>query len=126
MFCDCYLQSFVCVLLCLTLKAPITSAVDDIFFFRENRIDISCELSAWQMIHMKFQDLFSLKKKECRLLQIFLCLVGLVYHCDHLVGEKRAADCFVFHCFITYSRTSVAPTSLGPQKCVRDMGSSSH
>ena len=36
------------------------------FFFRENKIslDILCELSAWQTIHMKCRDLFSLKKKK--------------------------------------------------------------
>ena len=27
-------------------------------------VDISCELSAWQTIHIKSQDLFSLNKKE--------------------------------------------------------------
>ena len=40
-------------------------------------LDISCELSAKQKIHMKYQDLFSLKNKkikilECCLLQILL------------------------------------------------------
>ena len=37
-------------------------------------LDISCESSAKQTIHMKYQDLFSLKIKilECRLLQILL------------------------------------------------------
>ena len=34
------------------------------YFSEKNGIDISCELSAWQMIHMKCQDLFSLKKKK--------------------------------------------------------------
>ena len=32
------------------------------FFFVEIRLGISCKLSAWQMIHMKCQALFSLKK----------------------------------------------------------------
>ena len=39
-------------------------------------LGISCESSAKQMIHMKYQDLFSLKNKrnilECHLLQILL------------------------------------------------------
>ena len=55
----------------LTLKAPITTAVDDnffiLFFFyysEKASLEISCELSAWQMIHMKCQDLFSLKIKK--------------------------------------------------------------
>ena len=64
----------------LTLKAPITTAADDIFFFffqkKKTSLDISCESSAWQMIHMKCQDLFPLKNKkkifECCLLQILL------------------------------------------------------
>ena len=48
----------------LTLKAPITTAADDIlkfFFFnfsKKTSLDISCESSAWQTIHMKYQDLF--------------------------------------------------------------------
>ena len=68
----------------LTLKAPITTAADDnffiVFFFfylsEKTSIDISCELSAMQRIHMKCKDLFSLKNRnfflECRLLQISL------------------------------------------------------
>ena len=66
----------------LTLKVPITTAADDnffLFFFfyfsEKTSLDISCESSAWQMIHMKCQDLFSLKNKkkfECCLLQILL------------------------------------------------------
>ena len=62
----------------LTLKAPNTTAADIFFFFSEKTsLDISCELSAWQTIHMKCQDLFSLKNKkkiffEYRLLQILL------------------------------------------------------
>ena len=35
------------------------------FLFSEKiSLDISYESSAWQMIHMKCQDLFSLKKKK--------------------------------------------------------------
>ena len=33
-----------------------------LFLFKKIRLDISCELSAWQTIHMKCQDLFSNKK----------------------------------------------------------------
>ena len=47
----------------LTFKAPITTAADDIlkffFFFnfsKKTSLDISCESSAWQKIHMKYQD----------------------------------------------------------------------
>ena len=70
----------------LILKVPITTAADDnfllllfffFFFFSEKTsLDISCELSAKQTVHMKCQDLFSLKNKknflECPLLQILL------------------------------------------------------
>ena len=53
-----------------TLKAPVTTAADDnsfIFFFyisEKTSLDISCESSAQQTIHMKFQDLFSLKNQK--------------------------------------------------------------
>ena len=64
----------------LTLKAPITTAADDIhkyffivFFFRKIRLDVSSESSARQRIHMKNQALFSTKDKskklKCRQLQ---------------------------------------------------------
>ena len=48
----------------LTLKVPITTAADDIFFFffffsEKISLDISCE-----SIHIKCQDLFSLKNKK--------------------------------------------------------------
>ena len=64
----------------LPLKAPITTAADDILKYlflnfskktsldiscessaKKTSLDISCESSAWQTIHMKYQDLFSLK-----------------------------------------------------------------
>ena len=56
------------------------TTISFIFLFRfsdKTSLDISCESSAWQMIHMKCQDLFSLKNKkkknlECHLLQILL------------------------------------------------------
>ena len=62
----------------LTLKAPITTAPDDIhkyvfIVFRKKRLDVSSESSARQRIHMKNQALFSsknnVKKLKCRLLQ---------------------------------------------------------
>ena len=67
----------------LTLKAPFTTKADDNFFFffffsEKTSLDISCESSAKQTIHMKYLDLLSLKNKkkikilECRLLHIFL------------------------------------------------------
>ena len=49
----------------LTLKVPITTAADDILkciffnFSKKTSHDSSSELSAWQTIHMKYQDLFS-------------------------------------------------------------------
>ena len=65
----------------LTLKVQITTVADIFIYFffyfsEKTSIDISCESSAWQMIHMKCQDLFSLKnnkkKIEYLLLQILL------------------------------------------------------
>ena len=66
-------------MLILTLKAPITTAADDIYkyfslLFREIRLDVSSESSARQRIHTKNQALFSSKdnskKIKCRLLQV--------------------------------------------------------
>ena len=54
----------------ITLKAPITTAADDIhkYFFHcfseKIRLDISCESSARQRIHMKYQALLSSKDKS--------------------------------------------------------------
>ena len=63
----------------LTLKAPITTAADDIHkkffivFLEKIRLDVSSESSARQRVHMKNQALFSLKDKsenlKCCLLQ---------------------------------------------------------
>ena len=62
----------------LALKAPITTAADDVlkifsWFSEKIRLDVSSESSARQRIHMKNQALFSLKDKskklKCRLLQ---------------------------------------------------------
>ena len=65
----------------LTLKAPNTTAADDIhkYFFilfsEKIRLDVSSESSAGQRIHMKNQALFSwkdkIKKLKCRLLQFW-------------------------------------------------------
>ena len=54
----------------LTLQMLITTAADNslIFFFyfsEKKRLDISCESSAKQMIHMKCQVLFCLKNNTC-------------------------------------------------------------
>ena len=62
----------------LTLKAPITTAADNIHkyfhcFAEKIRLYVSSEPSARQRIHMKIQALFSSKEKskkmKCRLLQ---------------------------------------------------------
>ena len=63
----------------LTLKAPITTAADDIHIFfivfsEKIRLDVSSESSARQRIHMKNQALFTSKDKskkiKYRLLQV--------------------------------------------------------
>ena len=53
----------------LTLKVQMTTAADDNFdffldFLKIRSLHISCESSAWQTIHMKYQDLFSMKNKK--------------------------------------------------------------
>ena len=60
----------------LTLKAPITTAADDIHKYLEKiKLVVSNESSARQRIHLKNQALFSSedkrKKLKCRLLQFF-------------------------------------------------------
>ena len=66
----------------LTLKAPsiICSRRHSKFFFyyflEETSLDISCELSAKQTIHMKCQDLFSLKKKIKKKLSSAAVVIG--------------------------------------------------
>ena len=52
----------------LTIKAPITTAADNIhkyfsFFSKKIRLDISCESSARQRIHMHFKPYFLRKIK---------------------------------------------------------------
>ena len=67
------------------------------------------ESSAWQTIHMKFQDLFSLKKKkkkkkknECRLLQILLGalrvnpVLGDVYSLENYSAIYEEAKSLIF------------------------------
>ena len=83
----------------LILKAPITTAADDnIFYFfyfsEKTSLDISCESSAWQMIHMKCQDLFSLKNKKknlfgCRLQQILLGALQVKTDFFQTLGQLR-------------------------------------
>ena len=50
----------------MDLKRQAKFVADDIYFYffnfsKETSLNISCESSAKQMIHMKYQDLFSLK-----------------------------------------------------------------
>ena len=65
----CLLQAYhlsVKLVILLTLKVSITTAADDIFS-EKTSLDISCESSAWQTIHMKCQNLLSLKIKKNRM-----------------------------------------------------------
>ena len=78
----------------ITLKAPITTAADDIhkYFFSEKiRLDVSSESSARQRIHMKNQVLFSSKDNskifKCRLLQFLFG--ALRVNVDQLLKEKN-------------------------------------
>ena len=64
---------------CLTLKVPIRTAADDSleYFFHHFSdkiiLDIPCESSAKQRIHMKCQVLFSLKDKSKNNKSIVCC-----------------------------------------------------
>ena len=76
----------------LTLKAPITTAADDIhkYFFHcfseKLRLDVSSESSARQRIHLKNQALFSSKDKseklKCRLLQFLFGALRVKLQCE--------------------------------------------
>ena len=68
------------LVICLTLKAPVTTAADDNFFYifffyfsEKTSLDISCESSAWQMIHMKCQLVFSEKIKKNKKISNVIC-----------------------------------------------------
>ena len=65
----------------LTLKAPSKiCSRHSIFFFcyfsEKTSLDISCESSAKQMIHMKCQDLFSRKNKNKKKLSSAAVVIG--------------------------------------------------
>ena len=72
-----------------TLKAPVTTAADDIhkYFFivfqRKRRLDVSSKSSARQRIHRKNQALVSSKDKsiklKCRLLQFLFGALRFKY-----------------------------------------------
>ena len=64
----------------LTLKAPSKvcsrrhSKIFIFYFSEKTSLDISCELSAWQTIHMKCQNLFSSEnKKKIKIVVCFSC-----------------------------------------------------
>ena len=75
--------------LVLIIKAPITTAADDIhkYFFiafsEKISLDVSCESSARQRIRMKNQALFPSKDKskklKCRLLQFLFGALRVKY-----------------------------------------------
>ena len=62
----------------LILKVPKKIAADDPFVllllsFIKIRLDVSCESSVWQRIHMKYQVLFSLKNNEKVFMNVICC-----------------------------------------------------
>ena len=69
----------------LTLKAPSKicsrrhSKIYIYYFSEKTSLDIPCESSAWQTIHMKCQDLFSTenKKKNPKLLSALVVIGAL-------------------------------------------------
>ena len=72
-----------------------------LFSEKKTRLDISCESSAWQKIHMKCQDLFSLKNinknLECHLLQILLGALRVMFSVQqqiHFNGNVLMNKCF--------------------------------
>ena len=105
----------------LTLKASVTIAADDNFYFfffqkKKTSLDISCESSAWQMIHMKWQDLFSLKKRGWSGVAMVLCILRhrgvqlkLAYSWARpaiLVAGKGRGGMFLFLLFLHFHSCS--------------------
>ena len=79
-------------------KVPVTTASDNtlkyffFLFFKENKSDITSELSAKQMVHMNCQDLFyifSEKKKEKDRISSATNFAG------HFKGEQSKEPLFV-------------------------------
>ena len=66
----------------LTLKRPSKicsrqqSEIFILYFSEKTNLDISCESSAWQTIHMKCQDLFSSENKKKSKLLFALVMIG--------------------------------------------------
>ena len=63
----------------LTLKAPSKIAADDTYYFyfylsKKIRLDVPCESSAKQRIHMKYQALFYQKKNE-KIFKTVVCCI---------------------------------------------------
>ena len=97
----------------LTLKAPLTTAADDIhkyFFivFQKISLGVSSESSARQRIHLKHQALFSSKDKskklKCRLLQF---LFGASRVKEYSIFSRHGS---YFHGFGYYVKTSICFT----------------
>ena len=91
----------------LTLKAPskICSRWHSKFFFyisEKTSLDISwessaiCQSSAWQMIHMKCQDLFSLKKSA-------VVIGALRVNLYHSLGSFSRPQIDDYTCFLIFS-----------------------
>ena len=105
---------------------PKTTAADDIlnfffffffFFSKKTSLDISCESFAWQTIHMKYQDLFSLKikknKNKCRLLQILLGAVRVKGDIDNFYKWSQS---FKMAAMLIYDKNVYKPFSPEPKK----------
>ena len=71
-----------CVINVLTLKAPNT-LIFLLLFFEDIRHEFSCESSARQRIHIKYQVIFSLIKNEKVLMNVF-CYSWIQVSEEHL------------------------------------------
>ena len=78
----------------LTLKAPSKicsrrqSKIFIFYFSEKTSLDISCESSAWQTIHMKCQDLFSFENKKRSKLSSAIVVIGALKVNDDKVPEN--------------------------------------
>ena len=86
----------------LTLKAPTNIVADNnlnlffnFFYFSEIiSLDILCKSSAWQTIHMKCQDLFSMKDKKKSKLSFAAVVIGTLRNELSLSGVSLTIYCF--------------------------------
>ena len=109
-------EYILCFVYFKTFEAPITTSADDsleyfvIVFPDKIMLDISCESSAWQRIHMKHQALFSSKGKSENNKSVVCCNIGWCFkgyiHCRSIKATNSNLHIGASH------RKQLAPVSI--------------